>query len=196
LPQVAFLLQELRLYVRLQQCDDDLAAEQRRRGCHRCGGVLHSARYPRKPRGGPVGLGEGYTKRSSFCCAIEGCRRRVTPPSLRFLGRKAYLGAVVVAMSAHRRDRSSRLAAIRRQIGVSRRTLRRWARWWEQSFPTTAFWKTARGRFTPPPPEAARLPASLLERFADPAIVALEAVLSFLAPVTTASAWEVAMSAR
>ena len=45
---------------------------------------------------GAGGLGEEYDRRLSFCCALDVCRKRTTPPSLRFLGRKVYLGAVVV----------------------------------------------------------------------------------------------------
>src|SRR5258708_31315061 len=50
-------------------------SEARRGGCE-CGGVLHSARYRRKPRGGPSGLGAAFAVRDSFCCAA--CRRRAT----------------------------------------------------------------------------------------------------------------------
>jgi hypothetical protein len=40
--------------------------------------------------------------RFSFCCDRDGCRNRATPPSVRFLGRKVYLGAVVMLISASR----------------------------------------------------------------------------------------------
>ena len=80
------------LYALLRRCDEDLAAEQRAGGCPHCGGVLHSARYPRKPRGAVERLPDEYGWRLSLCCAREGCRKRATPPSLRFLGRKVYLG--------------------------------------------------------------------------------------------------------
>jgi hypothetical protein len=60
-------------------------------GCS-CGGVLHSGRYWRKARGLPTGLDkEAYGWRFSFCCAVDGCRRRMTPPSLRFLRRRVYV---------------------------------------------------------------------------------------------------------
>jgi len=75
--------------------DRDLAEGYRLEGCP-CGGSLHRAAYVRKPRGVPWGLPEGFCIRESFCCSREGCRRRLTPPSLRFLGRRVYLGAVVV----------------------------------------------------------------------------------------------------
>jgi hypothetical protein len=56
--------------------------------------------YDRKPRGGPAGLGQEYAERFSFCCAVDGCRTRATPPSLRFLGRHVYLATVVTLISA------------------------------------------------------------------------------------------------
>ena len=56
--------------------DVELAAQTRERGCPHCGGALHSARYLRKPRGGPWDVGEELAVRHSFCCARDGCRRR------------------------------------------------------------------------------------------------------------------------
>ena len=70
--------------------DQDLAEETRKKACP-CGGRLHSANYLRKPRGTPVRLPEQECLRFSFCCDRDGCRKRATPPSVRFLGRKVYL---------------------------------------------------------------------------------------------------------
>jgi hypothetical protein len=94
------LLRDASLYDQLLTFDQDPAAEARRAGCGFCGGRLHSARYPRKSRGGLDELGPDYATRLSFCCAVDGCRRRTTPPSVRYLGRRAYLGAVVVLVTA------------------------------------------------------------------------------------------------
>ena len=38
--------------------------------------------------------------RLSFCCDRDGCRKRVTPPSVRFLGRKVFLAVAVILISA------------------------------------------------------------------------------------------------
>jgi hypothetical protein len=73
-------LTDARLYEVLARIDDDLAETARRAGCAVCQGVLHSARFPRKPRGGPAELPTGYDRRHSFCCAADGCRKRRTPP--------------------------------------------------------------------------------------------------------------------
>jgi hypothetical protein len=134
----------------------------------------------------PTGVGEDFTLRHSFCCAVDGCRSRVTPPSLRFLGRKVYGAAVVVVMSAERGSRS-RLAKLRAWVGVSWRTLKRWAAWWQVDFPATRFWRTACGHLAPPPPSSTSLPAALLERFGD-GEEALVAMLRFIAPITTGTA--------
>lgn len=94
------LLGNASLFELLLKIDDELAEETRESGCPHCGSGLHRAGYERKPRGGPAGLGERFNRRSSFCCGQDGCRRRATPPSVRFLGRRVYLGAVVVLLSA------------------------------------------------------------------------------------------------
>jgi hypothetical protein len=181
------LLQDRRLYELLGRFDEDLADAARTEGCS-CGGRLHHASYPRKPRGGPADLDGDYGRRHSFCCAEEGCRRRATPPSLRFLGRKVYLGAVVVLATAMQHGPTpTRAARLRELVGASQRTLRRWCRWWQEGFCETAFWKAARGVFASPVEEML-LPLSLLDRFHAPgrtwrSVVIL--VLRFLEPLTT-----------
>jgi hypothetical protein len=178
------LLENASLYDRLLAIDQDLAAEARAAGCGACGGVLHSARYPRKPRGGPDALGPEQATRLSFCCAARTCRRRTTPPSVRYLGRRVFWGAVVVLLTTLTSGITPRRAAeLRTRLGVSARTLTRWRRWWRETFVTTAFWRGVQGRFLPPV-ERATLPASLLARFAGAAGPPLIATLKFLAPLT------------
>jgi hypothetical protein len=177
------LFGDARLYLALQQFDHDLCDERRAAGCE-CGGPLHSADYPRKPRGSPSKLPAGYERRLSLCCGREGCRCRATPASVRFLGRRVYVGAVFVLASAMRHGLSAeRVAELRRLIGASRRTLEQWRRWWLEIFVTTPWWRAARGRLASPV-EAARLPASLLERFAGPPMEQLVAALKFLSPLS------------
>lgn len=135
-------------------------------GCRWCGGPLHRSNYPRKPRGALfAGAGEAFSLRHSLCCGRRGCRRRALPPSLRFLGRRVYLEAVVLIASVVAllgfglRDAS-------RQTGVPRRTLRRWGAWWTEAFPMSPLWVELKARFAPPPPDATTLPRSLVERLA------------------------------
>ena len=179
------LLGDARLYEQLLRFDTDLAERVRATACP-CGGRLHSARFPRKPRGSPIGL-DGYDYRFSFCCDREGCRARVTPPSLRFLGRRVYLGAVVVLVSAMMHGLTAwRVAKLCRLLGVDRRTLERWRRWWQEEFPTTPLWRDAKARFMPPVAEA-ELPAVLLDRFDGARRAQLVRVLKLLLPLTTSS---------
>lgn len=171
------------LYLILQHIDADLAATTQAEGCVHCGGALHRACYPRKPRGGPGGLAD--LRRLSFCCAQEGCRSRHTPPSVRFLGRKVYWGVVVVLVTALRHGTTpARLACLREACGVSARTLARWRHWWQQTFAGSRFWTAAQGQLATPV-AVERLPLSLLERYAGDGTQPLVSLLRFLAPITS-----------
>ena len=87
---------------------------------------MHSASFARQPRGGPAGLDAECERRLSFCCAAADCRKRLTPPSVRFLGRKVYLGAVVVLPTALRHGTTPwRAARLRELLGVGAKTLAR-----------------------------------------------------------------------
>ena len=172
----------------LQRIDEDVAEGVRSKGCRHCGAVLHSARYERKPRGVPSELPPKYERRASFCCAAAGCRKRVTPPALRFWGRRAYLGPVfLLVFSLHHGITQKRTEELRKELQaptLSRHTLRRWRQWWLQVFPRSSFWSTGRARFMPPVDEQS-LPASLLERFGQSdAAERVVAALRYLAPVT------------
>jgi len=166
--------------------DKDPAAIARKQGCG-CGGRLHCANYPRKPRGGCENLPDSYGYRLSFCCDRDGCRKRTTPPSVRFLGRKVYLGAVVVLVAAMRQGPSPRLVRELSQLfGADRRTIARWRDFWRESFPQTAFWKVARGRFARQ--AIAESPHALLEAFirSDDSWEEWKRLLEFLSPITIA----------
>jgi hypothetical protein len=177
-------MSEASFYTWLEGIDAELAEGIRATGCG-CGGVLHRATYPRKPRGGPRELAAGYDRRLSFCCARRDCRQRQTPPSVRFLGRRVYLGAVVVLVSAMLNGPTPRrVATLSALLGASRRTLERWRRWWRTTFAASAFWQGAAGRFARPPAQG-QLPQSLLERFRGDERERLVATLRFLAPITT-----------
>ncbi len=184
------LLTQSSIYPILLALDKRIAEEARQRGCP-CGGVLHRARYPRKPRGAPpeVEGDQAYRERLSFCCAAEGCRRRTTPPSTLFLGRKVYLGSVVVLVSVLRQGPSpTRLSRLKELVGVSARTVKRWLKWWRLGFVESDVWKTARGRLRVPA-DPSRLPLSLLEAFEAPqAQLKLVQLLRFVSPLSTTSA--------
>jgi len=169
----------------LFQIDQELAEKTREKACP-CGGRLHRANYPRKPRGGPDDLPQEYCYRFSFCCDRDGCRKRVTPPSVRFLGRKVYLAAVVLLVAAMRQGPSPRrVPEVTKRFEAGRRTIARWQRFWREQFPLTRFWKVKRGYFMRPL-EVAALPRSLLEAFlrSDDPINSWARLLRFLSPIT------------
>ena len=177
-----------RLYAFLLQIDKDLASETREKGCPHCGGVLHSACYPRKPMGLSVPIDSREHVRFSFCCSTDGCRRRVTPPSVRFLGRKRYLGAVVVLLSAMLNGPIQRRAQeLKKLFGISCKTLSRWQTWWQEIFITSRFWWYRKGLLMPPL-DCTCICRSLVERFsAQYEIVNLGKLLWFLSPLSCPS---------
>ena len=181
------LLADARFWQFLHRLDEDLAATAGAARCPHCGGALHRGDYPRKPRGvGRALLGPAYERRHSFCCSRDGCRRRVTPPSVRFFGRRVFLGALVVLVSALAQGLTGqRRAGLAQQIGAGAQTLERWRRWWRETLPATAFWRSVRDRFVPPV-ALDELPQSLLARFAagGSMIERLAHALHFLAPLS------------
>lgn len=191
-------LNDANFFRHLCHLDEVLAQEVQQQGCPYCGGVLHSARYPRKPRGvNRHQLGPEYEWRLSFCCAAEGCRRRITPGSVRFLGRRVYLGVVVVLMTvlASGVDRK-RAVYLSEQLGVGERTLQAWRRWWRKVFVGSVFWRQAKGQLMPPVVES-RLPATLLARFSAASLAGqLRQLLSFIAPVSTGAGIAAALHTR
>ncbi len=169
--------------------DQHLANEARENGCS-CGGRLHSADYPRKPCGGPARLHDFLGIRFSFCCDREGCRKRTTPPSVRFLGRKVYLGAIVILISAMRHGPSPRRAReLSERFGVDQRTIARWQVFWREQFPQTHFWKIEGARFRATV-KIVGLPYSLVDAFLSRhrRCKGWTLLLRFLAPITTPGA--------
>ena len=177
------LLADATFHELLLAYDRDLADTAREAGCP-CGGVLHSAKYPRKPRPWLCRLGLEHQRRFSYCCAVDGCRSRATPPSLRFLGRKVYLATIVVLVSMMQHGVTDRrMRQLTEAVGVDRRTVARWQLWWREDFTASAFWQMARAVFIPPV-EQNRLPAALIERFRGDGAEPLIALLRFIAPIT------------
>lgn len=105
---------------------------------------------------------------------------------MRFLGRKVYVGAVVVLATVLQHGPSKKsVTALSSLLGITRRTLVRWRRWWSTVFSTSRFWTSLRGRFAPAVDEAS-MPASILSRMvATTDAERLVALLGMLAPVST-----------
>jgi hypothetical protein len=107
---------------------------------------------------------------------------------VRFLGRKVYLGAVVVLVSAMRQGPSPRrVRELSRLFGADRRTIVRWQVFWREHVPQTTFWKVAQGRLVPAV-EIVTLPRSLTEAFihGDDDHEGWGKLLRFLSPITIA----------
>lgn len=168
-------------FERLTTVDAEITAKVAAGGCRFCGGRLHRGDYARKPRGGLVAVAaETFRRRFSLCCGREGCRRRSTPPSVRFLGRRVYVGAVVIVASVVALVAAS---AARRAAGVPARTTRRWLRWWRGPFTTTAVFVDIAARMVAV--DRPRLPASVLEAMTLSPEARVRKLLGLLAPLTT-----------
>jgi hypothetical protein len=161
----------------------DRAAEE---PCRDCGGPLYRGDYARKPRGGLLAVaGEAFARRFSLCCGRDGCRHRAMPPSVRFLGRRVYVGPVVVLASAVALVAATVGVAVR-TTGVPARTTRRWLRWWRGPFTMSGPFVDLSARVVPAP-DRRHLPLSLLERLSGDGPAPIGKLLAWLAPITTTS---------
>jgi hypothetical protein len=152
----------------LRSIDHDVFLATKAKACPQCGGQLDTAHFPRKPRG----LGEEEELRFSLCCRREGCRKRLTPPSVRFFGRHVYSAWVVILVVDFCRELGLSRA-------IARQTLARWrALWRERLAETHAFMRRARG-FLPVGHPPCRSPASLLAAFGFPARESWIPILKF-----------------
>ena len=110
------ILSNARVWEFLKQADATEAQVCRAARCPRCGGALHSATYPRKPHGLAADLRDDV-RRFSLCRSV--CRHRVKPPSVRFFGRRFYVGALFLLVSALALAGGVRLQTITRRWGGS-----------------------------------------------------------------------------
>lgn len=106
--------------------------------------------------------------------------------SVRFLGRKVYVGAVaVLAAALVRGPTKTSVTKLSTLLGITRRTLARWCRWWSTTFAASRFWESLGGRFVPAV-EVTTLPASVLSRItATDDVPVVVALLRVLTPIST-----------
>ena len=188
------LLRDVAFWSFLLSVDRGFVKEAREKGCS-CGGHLHAGNYFRNPRGAPDSLPKECCLRLSLCCGQEGCRKRLTPPSVRFLGPKVYLLSVIFLAAAMRQGPSPRaMRELGTLFGADRRTITRWQVLWQEHFPQTGFWKVERAQL-PRPHEATSLPRALVEAFftSDQPRDDWERLLRFLSPITIADGLAVAI---
>ena len=177
------LLNDARFHDQLLDFDRDIAQTAREAGCPHCVGRLHSARFLRKPRGVPIGVDPEYPVRFSFCCAQDGCRSRLTPASLRFLGGRVWLATFVILATAMQQGITpARVQCLSAVLGIDRRTLVRWRSWWLATF-AGPFRPIAMAAFMPPP-DLTGVPDTLLDRFLGDAAAKVIHLLRLLAPLT------------
>lgn len=191
------LVLDREFFAALLAVDAEIAALIRAGGCRRCGGPLCVGHYERKPRGGAIaeaGAADLFSQRFSWCCGREGCRKRATPPSVRFLGRKVYLeGAILIACTIVPLIEQT-AAAIREATGIALRTIRRWQAWWEVVFAASALFVELRAHV--PSIEAVALPGAMIASFEGAtSLEKLERSMRFVAPLTTASIDPIALIA-
>jgi len=159
----------VRLYRSLAFLDLWHAIRVREARCPHCQGPLHAAHYWRQPWGllpsedGRQELSAFLRMRWSWCCGRRGCRRRVTPESWRFCGRRFYVGLVVVLLSGL--DTGAEVAeaeAVVAQVdGPTRKTRLRWLEWWRTRFTQSLRWVELLGRLPCGLP-VSRLPGCLV----------------------------------
>ncbi len=178
------LLQNTIFYNSLFALDLQIANQYQQSHCPFCGGKLHQAHYRRIPLGVPTGVHEDYSLRFSYCCANDGCRKRLTTPSMRFLSQKQYSSVIilVIFMLKSKTD-ESKVEELNRLIdgSLSVETLRRWRCYWVNKVTQSHTFKRAAFIHE----DALSMPCSLLAKFKKNAEQSLELALKWLLPLTT-----------
>lgn len=127
--------------------DRKIAEQTRLSGCCFCKGPLDVAHYRRKPRGAPTDpkLLRKFQHRFSFCC--RNCRKRHTPMSVRFLGRRVYLAVTIVLACAISQGLTDSRIKTLESFGINRQTLHLWLSWWRNQFVLTPTWREITSHF-------------------------------------------------
>ena len=165
--------------------DQEIANDTMNRGCQYCGGKLHLADYPRSPVGIPPPFRHRYEERLSFCC--DTCRKRITPPSVRFFGRRWYPAPHHLLVSALMLGiNERRLSQIKRHFGitVTESTWKRWRRGWRDFFPLTSFWQREKALAPSINMTNKSFPRVLLNLFESTLENKMTLLLRFLSPLT------------
>jgi hypothetical protein len=169
----------------LDLMEQDLANQTQQRGCPKCGRKLHQANYPRSPVGILARFRDYYKERLSFCCSK--CRKRMTPPSVKFFGRRWYAAPLFILISALACGISEyRLAQVKRHFGinVTESSWKRWRRWWRELFVATTFWQQAKGLVPSVLEINKTFPRALLTVFQGTLAQKTCFLLKFLSPLT------------
>ena len=177
------LLTDARFHNILFDLDRLITEQVKQAQCPKCLGRLNQSNFPRKPRGVPKDTIADYHIRFSLCCSTEGCRKRFTPPSMRFLSRKVYSSVVIILIFLLKPETDeSRIETINTLLGttLSIETLRRWRHFWTKEIPQTHTWK----RLALCDMYAQNLPVSLLVLFEQIGETALLMGLKLILPLS------------
>lgn len=126
------------LYLILEKIDMALAKIAHEKPCQHCGGPLDVANYERKIRGHGQ---DGPAIKFGLCCRQEGCRKRATVESIRFLGGFIYCSLTALLACYFLNRSKKRFKSILRRFNLNPRTLKRWNIFWDKIFEKTTFWK-------------------------------------------------------
>lgn len=166
----------------LLKVDGDIARYVHDEHCPHCGGALDRGDFLRDAGFGIKDDDKANADcrlRFSFCC--RECRKRVTPPSTRFLHGKCFLTVVIVLMATMQQGATKdRQATLATNLGISRQTIDRWRHWWRDVFGASPFWRGWRGRV----PGLGPLPGALLDHFGAVLDSAQDTVLAVCALVS------------
>ena len=175
------LLKKKSLFYHLYKIDKETAEQYRQLPCPYCGGSLYFGNYLRKPRGEPDGIPEEYFIRFSLCCGTEGCRRRLIPPSCRFLDRKVYWFVVILSLIADRQNGTEKITIFELSLktGISRNTIKRWICFFYDTFPASRTWLKIRGQVSACVSNN-KLPASIVNYYLKLKSCAKDALVSCL----------------
>ena len=150
-------------------------------------GTLHRADYVRRVDGIDIsGIADhDKNRRFSLCCSKDGCRKRHTVASARFIGRTTYSSTVVLlAMILHQGYSRRRYRQLHRLFGLNRKTIDRWVAKWRSEFIKTPFYRRMSGSFIPPP-EILNIPRSILVRFEGKLLNKLLELAKYLSPISS-----------
>jgi hypothetical protein len=144
------LIKKKNLFSHLYEIDKNTAKQYRQLPCPHCGGPLYFSNYLRKPRGEPEGVPEEFFIQFSLCCGTEGCRKRLQPPSCRFLGRRVYWFAVILCVLTDWQNTNKKVTVSDWSIrtGICRNTINRWLAFFEDTFPASRTWRRLRGQIS------------------------------------------------
>ena len=165
--------------------DKQIARQVQAQNCSACSGKLHQAHYDRKPRGIPDGVDPDYVIRFSFCCATQGCRKRTTAPSVRFLSRKVYTSVILllVFLLKEKTD-EAKIERVNQHFNqeLAVETVRRWRYFWLFQLPMSMTFK--RQGFSEQQKQF--MPVSLVNVFSHlPAFEQLKKSLQWLLPLSS-----------